>query len=145
MALSDNYFEDQYLLDPSPLGCSSRNSELWSMRSYLIKFLCILCNCVKKNENDIHLDTLKPLTQSWFSLYIVNVYSVVGTCLYYTFTCTAHICLLNKGSHVHSLTMKYNTIEFSISNMVSELLLWHFLSNYVFIGVTPFSTSLLPL
>ena len=43
MALSVNYFEDQYLLDPSPLGCGSRNSVLWSMRPYLINFLCILC------------------------------------------------------------------------------------------------------
>ena len=32
------------------------------------------------------------------------------TCLYYTLTYTAHIYLLYKGSHVHSLTMKYDTI-----------------------------------
>ena len=55
------------------------------------------------------------------------------------------LCLLYKGSHVHSLTMKYNTIDFSISNMVSDPLLWHFLNSLVFIGVTPFSTSLSPL
>ena len=63
MALSVNYFDDQYQLDPSPLGCGSRNSVLWSMRPYLINFLCILCNCVKKNENDDtfrHTQTINP-------------------------------------------------------------------------------------
>ena len=39
----------------------------------------------------------------------------------------------------------WNTIQsFSISNMVSESLLWPFLSSLVFIGVTALSTSLLP-
>ena len=38
-----------------------------------------------------------------------------------------------------------NTIQSScISNMVSEPLLWPFLSSFVFISVTPFSTSLPP-
>ena len=40
--------------------------------------------------------------------------------------------------------MKYNTIDFNISNTVSEPLLWPFLSSLVFIGVTPFPTSLSP-
>ena len=64
MTLSVNYFEDQYLLDPSPFGCGSRNSVLWSMCPYLINFLCISCNCVKKkNENDDtfrHTQTVNP-------------------------------------------------------------------------------------
>ena len=64
MALSDNYFEDQYLLDPPLVGCGSRNSLPWSMRPYLINFLCILCNCLKKkNENDDtfrHTQTINP-------------------------------------------------------------------------------------
>ena len=65
------------------------------------------------------------------------------TCTAYTFTCTTHICLLYKGTHVYSLIIKYNITNFSISNIVSEPLLWPFLSSLVFIGVTPFSTSLL--
>ena len=36
--------------------------------------------------------------------------------VYSTHTCTAHIYLLYKGTHVYSFTMKYNTIEFNISN-----------------------------
>ena len=71
---------------------------------------------------------------------LVNVYYVVGfkparllvyhtflyyilTCIAHIFTCTVHICLLYKGTHVYSLIMKYNTTDFSISNMVSEPLL----------------------
>ena len=42
------------------------------------------------------------------------------------------------------LLEKYNTIAFSISNMVSKSLLWPFLSSLVFISVTPISTSLPP-
>ena len=41
---------------------------------------------------------------------------VQHTFLYYTLTCTALICLLYKDTHVYSFTMKYNTIEFGISN-----------------------------
>ena len=69
MALSVNYFKDLYLLDPSPYGCGSRNSVLlWSMRSYLIIFfMYIVLKMIM-----IRLDTLKPLIQSWFPLYMIN-------------------------------------------------------------------------
>ena len=63
---------------------------------------------------------------------------VQHTYLYYT------LCLLYKR---HSCIFYYlrNTIQSSsISNMISEPLLWPFLSSLVFIGVTPFSTSLPP-
>ena len=59
-------------------------------------------------------------------------------------TCTAHICHLYKGTDVYSFMMKCNNNSFSISNMVSESLLWPFLSSFVFISVTHFSTSLPP-
>ena len=70
--------------------------------------------------------------------------------LYYTllvlvlhFTCTAHLCLLYKAL-MYILSLR-NTIQSScISNMVSEPLLWPFLSSFVFISVTSFSISLSP-
>ena len=94
------------------------------------------------------------------AMYIM-LYYVIGfrpncfTCiahlyLYYTllvlvlhFTCTAHLCLLYKAL-MYFLSL-CNTIQFfSISNMVSNPLLWPFLSSLVFISVTPFSTLLPP-
>ena len=62
------------------------------------------------------------------------------------FTCTAHLYILYKAL-MYILSLKNTLQSSSISNMVSELLLWSFLSSLVFISVTPFSfsTSLLPL
>ena len=51
------------------------------------------------------------------------------------FTCKALMYILSLRNTIQSS---------SISNMVSELLLWPFLSSLVFISVTPFSTSLPP-
>ena len=71
------------------------------------------------------------------------------------FTCLAHLYLYYTllVSYTYASYMRHwcifsyyeNTIQFfSISNMVSEPLLWLFLSSLVFISVTPFSTLLSP-
>ena len=81
----------------------------------------------------------------------VNVYYVMGfktNYLYNTlvrvlyFTCTTHLCLLYKAL-MYILSLRNTIQSFSMSNMVSEPLLWPFLSSLVFISVTHFSTSLL--
>ena len=71
------------------------------------------------------------------------------------FTCLAHLYLYYTllVSYTYASYMRHwcifsyyeNTIQFSSnSNMVSEPLLWLFLSSLVFISVTPFSTLLSP-
>ena len=71
------------------------------------------------------------------------------------FTCIAHLYLYYSllvphtyASYIsHWCIFSHYEIQYkssSISNMVSEPLLWHFLNNLVFISVTPFPTSLLP-
>ena len=69
------------------------------------------------------------------------VYSTLVLVLH--FTCTVHLCLLYKAlMYIISLG---NTIQsLSISNMVSEPLLWPFLSSFVFISVTLFFSTSLP-
>ena len=60
-------------------------------------------------------------------------------------TCTAHLCLIYKAL-MYILSLRNTIQSSSISNMVSEPLLWSFLSSLVFISVThfSFSTSLPP-
>ena len=72
------------------------------------------------------------------------LYSTLILVLHFTYT--AHLCLLYKAL-MYILSLRNTLQSSSISNMVSELLLWSFLSSLVFISVTPFSfsTSLLPL
>ena len=85
---------------------------------------------------------------------VVNVYYVMGFRPSY-FTCIAHLYLYytllishTYASYIrHWCVFSHYEIQYkssSISNMVSELLLWPFLSSLVFISVTPFSTSLPP-
>ena len=59
------------------------------------------------------------------------------TYLYYT------LYLLYKRTLSYFITCEIQYYSFSIFNLVSESLLWPFLSSFISIGVTPFSTSLL--
>ena len=87
-------------------------------------------------------------------IHTVNVYYVMGFRLSY-FTCIAHLYLYytllvphTYASYIrHWCIFSHYEIQYkssNISNMVSEPLLWPFLSSLVFISVTPFSTSLPP-
>ena len=70
--------------------------------------------------------------------YFLYLYSTLILVLH--FTCTAHLCLLYKAM-IYILSLRNTIQSSSISNMVSEPLLWFFISSFVFISVTPFSFS----
>ena len=66
---------------------------------------------------------------------LLYLYSILVLILHFPYT--AHLCLLYKAL-IYILSL-WNTIQSSsISNMISEPLLWPFLSSLVFISVTPF-------
>ena len=124
----------------SPYACSPNNMTNWL--GFIFNFnLLKKVGYPKKKKGSEHIFT-------------VNVYYVMGFRPSYS-TCIAHLylyyTLLIPHTHAsyirHWCIFSHYEIQYkssNISNMVSEPLLWHFLSSLVFISVTRFSTSLLP-